>query len=264
MLEVVRPTVYTGGLFEDIDPERLLYEIGRLKRRPVKAVTVDIDSTMVAQRQPELSPKNLAVVKAFTEFVPIGIISNAGSEVRDERAREIGRDIAHNMVVVTSHEIGGWRSRKPFRPSFDEASHRLKVPNDGIVHIGDQLLKDVLGAKRSGYMAGVLVEPCAPKDDPRLVRYPQRAPEAVLLETMGIPYGVPYIEEPRLVSDGYRAAKKIGYAGAAAFGLAGVGEVIYGQALTAAVSELYAAGFVNAAIFMRTKENQERVIEGLN
>jgi putative hydrolase of the HAD superfamily len=53
-------------------------------------------------------------------------------------------------TIVVSCELG---SRKPDRAIFDEAARRLGLPAGQILHIGDSLEMDLIGARNAGFRA---------------------------------------------------------------------------------------------------------------
>ena len=188
-LERLRPTIDTGCLFEELDPERVIYEAERRTGHSIGAVTADLDGTQLPHFADRLSKKSLAVVSGLVELVPFGNMSNAGDAVRDRRARDITADtseaVGKEIELVTSFEFNKWLAwlyGKPFRYTFDKMADRLDRPNRRILHLGDQLFKDSLGANEAGYAGSVHVETCAPEDDPSAFRkYAQLPAEEVLL-----------------------------------------------------------------------------------
>src|SRR5258708_30243184 len=78
MLEKLRPTLDHGCLFEELDPERVLYEAARHVGYPVEGVSFDLDGTVLPHFADRLSARSLSVIKGFVELVPGGINSNAG------------------------------------------------------------------------------------------------------------------------------------------------------------------------------------------
>jgi len=192
MWNATRPTIATNALFEDIDPERLLCRLQQFG--PILAGSIDLDSTAIEQNERALSEKNMAVVRGFFELgVPLGIISNASGEKRHRRVYDIAHTISESVgcevIAVTSHELGGWQCKKPRQLLFDTVAQRMGVANHLMFHIGDQVLKDAWGANRAGYAASVHVQPCAPKSDPRGVRWLQRPLENRLLRSWDAPFG---------------------------------------------------------------------------
>jgi putative hydrolase of the HAD superfamily len=80
--------------------------------------------------------------------VKMGIISNW-----DERLRpllsNLGLDKYFQMIVI-SYEAG---HPKPDPMIFNEASLRLRIPSQSILHVGDNLEMDFLGAQAAGFQA---------------------------------------------------------------------------------------------------------------
>lgn len=280
-MDILRPTIATGSIFAELDPERLA---GQLKARGCRAGTIDLDSTVVAQQDMQISPANISVIKGFFENdLPLGIDSNTGSELRDHRARsladQMSNAVGEEVPTVTTYQLGGWWLRKPSRRPFDVTAARMGVPNRNMFHIDDQIFKGVLCANRAGYGASVHVLPCAPGSDPVGVRYFQRHFENRLLEKWQSPFGMTDFDEngalvspaaadetpetPEATADGYRRAKLIYYATAVAAAGVGVGETTAGQTLPAILGELSALGFLDAALMMKGYQKRQHVVEKL-
>src|ERR1700761_2503343 len=92
----IKPTIATGSLFRDIDPEHLLWHL-RQRGRP-KAGAIDLDSTVVPQEAMRIPDEEVAVIKGFFELgVPLGIDSNAASESRGYRVELIALDLSERV-----------------------------------------------------------------------------------------------------------------------------------------------------------------------
>src|SRR5579862_9828654 len=137
MFSAAGPDIYVGGTFQEIDPERLLYDIERSRGFKPRGASIDIDSTMAPQEQPLLDDQSLAVAQSFASLIPTGINSNAQAD-RVSRVWAIGAQIG-NIPSVTTSETG---RPKPFSRNFNVLSGKLRVPNEGMIHIGDQQFKD--------------------------------------------------------------------------------------------------------------------------
>jgi predicted HAD superfamily phosphohydrolase YqeG len=268
MLEIIKPTIATGAFFSDIDPERLIWQLRR--RGPVKAGSIDLDSTIIPQNDMVPSEENMAIIRDFFELgVPLGINSNAGSEERGERvtaiAANLSERVGEDMVAVSTYTLGGpWYLRKPFPKSYNEVARRMGVYNHEMFHIDDQAAKGALGANLAGYHSSVHVEPCAPETDPRGVRLVQRPIETELLRHWGAPFGM---EEGaavvRVTADFYRKVERASYAGALAAAAIGLREVRKGNAAKGLLIEAGAARLVEAGVDMGNQEKHQRAIEGL-
>lgn len=152
-------------------------------------VTWDLDKTLVGQHEDTLPPAHSEVMLALNALGKRqGLISNASSEHRTSRVLRIADGLSNllgrEIAVVTSRMVGG--KKKPLRPAFDKMANNLGLENEQLCHVGDQLLKDVLGANRAGYGGSVLVAPYGLGDDPG-VKYLQRPVEALLRPALGLP-----------------------------------------------------------------------------
>lgn len=182
----LRPTLVVPGL-ATIDTEEFL---GSLPT-DTGGVTWDLDKTLVGQHEEVVPEAHVELLRAVALVgLRQAIVSNANSPQRALRVAAIGDGLSRAtgapMHIVTSSMVSG--QRKPKRPIFDEAGRRMRLPNTRIVHVGDQLFKDVLGANRAGYGATVLVPPYGEGDDPR-VRFVQRPLERLVRRTLlGLPY----------------------------------------------------------------------------
>jgi len=280
MLELVRPTIYTDGQFKDIDPERLLRQVESLTGQRTLGVSFDLDSTILAQNELEIPAESMEVIVGFGRFARLGVNSNAGGEARSDRVEAKTADMSEatnqEVVSVTSHELGGWRYRKPSRRPSDVLAHKMGLPSGSIIHIDDQLLKGGLGANRAGYQASILVDPCAPEDDPRGVRYVQRPIETGLIYLMGLSGGTPDYSEvlgslngadapSRVTAEGYRNAKLL--YGAAAIGAAMLGRAkvsfAEGRRPAGMAGLVAAAGLLEGAVKMRGHERRQKTYERL-
>lgn len=153
-------------------------------------VAFDLDKTLAGQHELGLTNEHMEALANLSEArFALGIISNAASQVRTNRVRvfanDIGETLCTKIAVVTSHMVAG--KKKPLRPVFDRMSTELGIENRCLIYVGDQLLKDVLGANRAGYGGSVLVAPYGSGDDPR-VRFLQRPIEAALRPLVGMPF----------------------------------------------------------------------------
>lgn len=150
-------------------------------------ITWDLDSTLVDHYDRVVPYKHLELLAGLAELgVPQAIISNAGKD-RVERvqrlAGQMSRYMGDEMAVVTSYEVG---AKKPKTAIFAAASSKLDIRPSRLVHVGDQLLKDVLGANLAGYAGSVLVAPYGNDADWR-VKHLQRPLEAGLRPFLGLP-----------------------------------------------------------------------------
>jgi predicted HAD superfamily phosphohydrolase YqeG len=177
------PTIDTACMFEELDPEQLISEVERQTCRTARAASLDLDGTVIPHTADKPSEKSIAVISRFVELLPEGVVFNtsAGSEVRVQRAHNIVAGLNDRLgilypdkkkiLLVTTLALGGlvWQ-RKPFKSSFNAAASKVGVPPDALFHVGDQVLKDSLGAKNARFLASVHVDTCSPGEDPPYIQ----------------------------------------------------------------------------------------------
>ena len=145
------------------EPLRLLDEAGKervfveYERRVLRGSGIEVDSdvALAIWRRVRKVPYEMTIYAdvrpALTSLrrrgLVLGVISNM-NRTGDALAAEVGLTGLVDFVV-TSLEVG---SEKPYRPIFDAALARAGVSADEAVHVGDQVMSDVEGAR----MAGVL------------------------------------------------------------------------------------------------------------
>ncbi|MBI2948375.1 MAG: HAD-IA family hydrolase [Verrucomicrobia bacterium] len=115
------------------------------------------------------------VVRIYDDVVPaldklrarglrLGVISNW-----DERLRPLLHALDLDRffeVVVVSGELG---QHKPAPPIFEHALQQLRLSGDAVLHVGDSVLEDVMGAEQSGLRA-VRLDRNASSSTPEIIR----------------------------------------------------------------------------------------------
>ncbi|WP_281242858.1 YqeG family HAD IIIA-type phosphatase [Sporolactobacillus nakayamae] len=128
----------------DIQPDKL-------KQRGIKALVTDLDNTLIAWNEKEITPELIGWFSSLEEAgISVMVLSN-NSEKR---------------VKLFSHSAGVsyiYRARKPLPFAFKRAMRIMKVRKDEMVVVGDQLLTDVWGANQVGAHT-ILVTPIASTD----------------------------------------------------------------------------------------------------
>ncbi|MGM0413898.1 MAG: YqeG family HAD IIIA-type phosphatase [Bacillota bacterium] len=126
-------------------------DINLLKDSNIKGLIIDIDNTTMAY-----SSKELKVV-----------IQDWISEI-DNKNFEIV--FVSNTIPERVEFVGDYFNKpaygyaaKPFRFAFNKAINHLKLPNEKIAIIGDQIFTDILGGNLTGFMT-ILVEPIEKND----------------------------------------------------------------------------------------------------
>ena len=144
MLEWLLPHQVAGTIY-DIDLEKLRAE-------GVTGIICDLDNTLVGARVPSATPELAAWLERVRAMgFRVIIVSN------NRRARVSRFAEPHGIPYIYS-------ARKPVRTAFRKALALLGVEAGQAVVIGDQLLTDVLGARRTGLRV-ILVRPIAPAEE---------------------------------------------------------------------------------------------------
>lgn len=84
------------------------------------------------------------VLQKLSERLPLVAITNGNVDVA-----KIGLEPYFSAVL----KAGPDGYAKPHSELFDKAAQHLNVPKESILHVGDHLVTDVLGAKNSGFSA---------------------------------------------------------------------------------------------------------------
>jgi predicted HAD superfamily phosphohydrolase YqeG len=156
----------------------------------VRGVTYDLDSTIIEHHGESIAEEQLGFLRQVADrSIQQCIVSNARSEPRTARAlalaEQVESAIGAPFLCVTSRMVTPAKGKpRPF--VFDRAAELMGLSRTQVCHVGDQLLKDVLGANLAEYGLSVLVAPLGKQADWR-VRLFQRPPEAVLRRIRGMP-----------------------------------------------------------------------------
>lgn len=128
----------------DITPEMLV-------ERGVKGIITDLDNTLVEWDRPEATPE---LIKWFTSIKEKGILITIVSNNTQHRVKSFSDPVGIPFI---------YSARKPMTKAFKRALKDMKLKNEEVVVIGDQLLTDVLGGNRLG-LHTILVVPVASSD----------------------------------------------------------------------------------------------------
>ena len=153
----------------------------RERERGVRGIIFDIDNTLVAQN----APVDERVKELFAELKSDGIATCLISNNAEARVREFAEELGSHYVP---------NAAKPSRKAYRKA---MKVMGTGIedtIFIGDQLLTDIFGAKRT-CVESILVDPVDPESDLRRIRF-KRKIERLILRLGG--------EKPEIVKKGLK------------------------------------------------------------
>ena len=134
--------------------------------RGVRGVIFDIDNTLVAQD----APVDEKVEALFAELKAAGLstclISNNGKGRVMEFAGKLGSHFVPN-------------AQKPSRKAYRKAMEVMGTGINDTLFIGDQLLTDIFGAKRTG-IESVLVDPVDPASDLKRIRFKRKIERLIL------------------------------------------------------------------------------------
>lgn len=131
-------------------------DLEALRERGIKALILDLDNTLVPWRSEEISPERLGwVQRAKEKGFKVCLLSNT---IFGKRLKRIGARLGVPC-------LGVWHiDRKPRRLGFRKALAELDCRPDEAVMVGDQLLADILGARRCGLRC-VWVQPISRGDE---------------------------------------------------------------------------------------------------
>jgi HAD superfamily hydrolase (TIGR01509 family) len=103
----------------------------------------------------QMHPEMPRVVEAIRQMgLRIGVISNILSHEQVPRCLDEYGLLPYFDPIVLSSVYG---RRKPDPAIFHHAASRMGVPTSACIYIGDRVARDILGARRAGYGAALLV-----------------------------------------------------------------------------------------------------------
>ena len=117
-----------------------------LKENNIKAIILDVDNTLIDLDRKPLENIEKWIETLKKESIKICIASNSIKKAKIEK-------VAKKMDIPFIYF-----STKPFKRGLKKATQILKVKNENIAEIGDQLFTDVLGANRMK-MFSILTKP---------------------------------------------------------------------------------------------------------
>ena len=144
MFEILKPKVYINSVY-NIDLKKLK------KTKKIKGIIVDLDNTLVAWGQKEISQKTIDWVKEAKRLgFKICIVSNTNSK----RVAEFAK-----IFNIPYHS----KYFKPFSIAFNNGLKILDTKKSETVVIGDQIFTDIWGGNRLKLLT-ILVVPIVKKD----------------------------------------------------------------------------------------------------
>lgn len=144
MFEILKPKVYVDSIC-NID----LMKLKKVKN--IKGIIVDLDNTLVAWGEKEVSQKNIDWVNEAKKLgLKICIVSNTNSKRVAEFAKIF--DVPYHSKYF-----------KPFSIAFNNGLKILDTKKSETVVIGDQIFTDIWGGNRLKLLT-ILVTPIVKKD----------------------------------------------------------------------------------------------------
>ena len=116
-------------------------------RADLAAVLFDLDGTLVG-RNVEDGAGPAEAVKAIAQRYRVGIVSDGGSDSQRTKLALTGLTEVMSVVVIS----GEVRAQKPSRKIFEHAVRKLGCPARALLFVGDDLRRDVDGARGAGLM----------------------------------------------------------------------------------------------------------------
>lgn len=132
------PNDYINSVY-DID-------FGALYSQGYRAVLFDVDNTLVEHN----APANDRAVRFFEELNAIGFVACLVSNNKEPRVKEFCQAVKYCKYV--------FKAGKPLPRGYNEAMALLGTNVDNTLFVGDQILTDVWGARRSGVRT-IMVRP---------------------------------------------------------------------------------------------------------
>lgn len=146
---LLRPDWAVNGTLAQVPLEELLGQ----PSRPIRALVLDVDRTLLPRRQASLPATMRQWLAAASEQVPIQLLSNNLSRSR------IGAVAAELGLPFTT------AAGKPRRSALRRVLADLDLPAAQVALIGDRLFTDVIVGNRLGLFT-VLVKPIDPRGEP--------------------------------------------------------------------------------------------------
>jgi len=144
LFEILKPKIYVNSVY-NIDLKKLK------KTKKMKGIIVDLDNTLVAWGQKEISQKTIDWVKEAKRLgFKICIVSNTNSK----RVAEFAK-----IFNIPYHS----KYFKPFSIAFNNGLKILDTKKSETVVIGDQIFTDIWGGNKLKLLT-ILVVPIVKKD----------------------------------------------------------------------------------------------------
>lgn len=142
MLELFKPDIYQKSIL-DINYKPL-------KRLGIKCLVFDLDNTLVESHKSTLKKDTINLINNLKKDYKIAILSNSFPH----RVKKIANELDVDYYAF---------SFKPTQRNYKKLKKQLNFKSNELIFIGDQMLTDIFGAKRSKSMAA-LVRPMGNKE----------------------------------------------------------------------------------------------------
>jgi len=130
-----------------------LEELGHRAGRPIRALVIDVDRTLLPRRQSEIPPSAESWLRQAHAQMPIHLLSNNPSR---RRIASVAEPLGLPFTISAA---------KPRRGALRRVIEDLGLPPSQVALLGDRLFTDVLAGNRLGLFT-VLVKPIDPAGQP--------------------------------------------------------------------------------------------------
>jgi len=130
-----------------------LEELGHRAGRPIRALVIDVDRTLLPRRQSEIPPSAESWLRQAHTQMPIHLLSNNPSR---RRIASVAEPLGLPFTISAA---------KPRRGALRRVIEDLGLPPSQVALLGDRLFTDVLAGNRLGLFT-VLVKPIDPAGQP--------------------------------------------------------------------------------------------------
>lgn len=140
---ILYPKLYLNSVLE------ISLEI--LKQNRLKGLILDVDNTLIDinRNMPKDIPKWIENLKS--NDISLCIVSNSNHK---DKVEEVAKKLEIPYIYF---------ARKPLKNGFKKAKSILKLENEQIGVVGDQIMTDIIGANRNN-MFSILIKPIDEKD----------------------------------------------------------------------------------------------------
>ena len=142
MLELFKPDIYQKSIL-DINYKAL-------KEKGIKCIVFDLDNTLVESHKSTLKKEAIKLITNLKKDYKIVILSNS----LPYRVKKIANELDVDYYPF---------SLKPTQRNYKKLKRKINIDSNQIIFIGDQMMTDVLGARRAKAHAA-LVKPMGNKE----------------------------------------------------------------------------------------------------